>query len=148
MAPRALSFLLVLVLGWPASALAQDKAESRSETGKVVDAVIDGVGDFLNVLGGPPISSPNAFLNLPAAGDDSAAPTEKQPAAAPAPAHPAVAVPAAPPPAGTVEATPAAPAPTTPPRRQTPRPATAAAPVPLTPPVMPVARPAQVTPVA
>ncbi|MFD2235700.1 hypothetical protein, partial [Phaeospirillum tilakii] len=129
MAPRALSFLLVLVLGWPAAALAQDKTESRSETGKMVDAVIDGVGDFLNVLGGPPISSPNAFLNLPGAatGDDSATPAEKQPAAAPAPAHPAVAVPAAPPPA-TPEATPATTAPTTPPRRQTPRPATAAAP--------------------
>ncbi len=97
------------------SAMAEDapakkEAAPGDATLELLGDVVDGVGGFLKVLVGPPISSPSPMLNLPGANDSAPPPAAKPavapPLAMPIPPPPPVPAPAPPTPPPPVIATP------------------------------------------
>ncbi|BAE50345.1 Periplasmic protein TonB [Paramagnetospirillum magneticum AMB-1] len=141
MAVRRLIIGVVLGLAaasaWPA--LAEDPAvRTQPLKTSLFSDIVDGVGDVLGVLVGPPISSPSSGLNLPGGAAD---PAVSAPAPAKVATPPVAAPPPVSPPAVTV-APPAVPVPKAPPQPAVK--AVSAPPVPPPPPKPPAVVPAAV----
>ncbi|EME68775.1 periplasmic protein TonB, partial [Paramagnetospirillum caucaseum] len=100
--------LIALAAVWAVPARAEDPiVHTQPLKTELFEDIVDGIGDVLGVLVGPPISSPSAHLNIPGA-----VPAEPRPESA-APA--AVAAPPPPEPVPTMAVPAAAPVPLPPP---------------------------------